>query len=344
MRLQNRKFIRIGLDVDVPLMGCVAFGVIDRGTNIIQVRPSSYCILNCIFCSTDAGPQSKHRLAEYCVWYPEDIAAWVIELAKFKGGRNIEAHIDTVGDPLLYHSLVELVSILRDSGVIDVISLQTHGPTLTYRLVDELEEAGLDRINLSIDSLTPRKATFLQGAQWFNVRKVVEVAEYIASSSKIDLLLAPIHVPGLNDRDIEEIIRWGLSIGVGKKWMGFGIQKYVPHKHGRKPRGVRSWSWRKFYRWLRELEERHNVKLICRKEDFGIHSLPSAPKVYRVGEKVKVRVVCDGWLKGEKIGVPLDGKRVITIIGASEIPLESKITVRIISNKDNIYLARPLTY
>jgi uncharacterized Fe-S cluster-containing radical SAM superfamily enzyme len=40
----------------IPLVGHIAFGVIDRGTNIIQVRPTSLCNLNCIFCSVDAGP------------------------------------------------------------------------------------------------------------------------------------------------------------------------------------------------------------------------------------------------------------------------------------------------
>ncbi|MEM2002843.1 MAG: hypothetical protein QXT77_09385 [Candidatus Methanomethylicaceae archaeon] len=50
---------------DLPLVGTVYFGIIDRGTNVLQIRPTTYCPLSCIFCSTDAGPNSKRRRTEY---------------------------------------------------------------------------------------------------------------------------------------------------------------------------------------------------------------------------------------------------------------------------------------
>ena len=37
----------------IPLIGHTAFGLIDRGTNIIQVRGLSGCNINCPFCSVD---------------------------------------------------------------------------------------------------------------------------------------------------------------------------------------------------------------------------------------------------------------------------------------------------
>ena len=48
--------VRITADSDIPLVGSLYFGIIDRGTSLLQVRPSCGCNLNCPFCSVDAGP------------------------------------------------------------------------------------------------------------------------------------------------------------------------------------------------------------------------------------------------------------------------------------------------
>ncbi|MDP2844544.1 MAG: hypothetical protein Q8N79_00525, partial [Candidatus Methanoperedens sp.] len=76
---------------DIPLFGCIAFGIIDRGTNVLQVRPYTECPLSCVFCSTDAGPHSKRRMSEYMVDLPQLLAAfeWA---ASYKEINDIEAH------------------------------------------------------------------------------------------------------------------------------------------------------------------------------------------------------------------------------------------------------------
>lgn len=342
LRVQGRPLVRIGCDIDTPLVGAIAFGLIDRGTNVIQVRPISLCVLNCIFCSTDAGPKSRYRQAEYTVDL-DLLIEWFKVIAKFKGD-GVEAHIDTVGDPLLYSRIVDLVHELKSIREVKVVSMQSHAPTLTEKLADKLDAAGLDRLNLSIDSLDPNLAKYLQGTEWYNAERVMEVAEYIVENTRIDLLLAPILLPGLNDHEIPKIIEWGLRIGVGKKWPPFGIQKFIKHKYGRKPKGVKSMSWREFYNYLKQLEKKYNVKLVCTPKDFGIHYKPVIPYRFKVSERIRVKTIAPGWLKGEVLAVPLGRicDRVITVVNASNIPLESKITVRIVANKHNIYLAEPI--
>jgi len=341
IKLQGRGFVRVGYDVDLPLVGAIAFGIIDRGTNLIQVRPNSYCILNCIFCSTDAGPHSTWRKTEYYVSL-DLMIDWVKIIAKFKG-KGIEAHIDTVGDPLLYDKLPNLIHELKSIPEVSIVSLQTHGSTLTYKLADRLAAAGLDRINLSIDTLDPEKARYLQGVKYYNVERVMEVTEYIVRSTPVDVLLAPLLLPGINDDDIPKIIEWGLRIGVGKKYPPFGIQIYLRHKHGRKPKNIKRMTWSKFYALLRRWEKKFNVKLVLNTRDFGIVKREIIPIAYRVGEKVKVKIVAPGWLKREWLAIPLKGpERAITVIMDDEHNyLETKINVKIISNKHNIYLARP---
>lgn len=345
-KLQGRDYIRVGVDVDLPLIGTLPFGIIDRGTNVVEVRPNSYCPLNCIFCSTDAGPNSRWRQTEYDVDL-DLLVSWVKEVTKAKG-TNVEVHIDGVGEPLMYGKLPDLVQAIREIPNVKVISMQTHGSLLSYKLAENLSEAGLDRVNLSIDTTDVERGKFLQGTEWYRVDRVMEVAEHILKDTKTDVLIAPVWIPGINDNDIEGVIEWGKKVGVGKRFPGYGIQLFLRHKHGRKPKGCKVLTFHEFEKKLAELEEKHKVKLRFRPEDFGISRAPSVPTVFRIGEKVKLKIEAKGWLKNELLAVALDDRkyaRVITLIDETNtLNVGDKVIGVISENKNNLYLARPLKF
>jgi len=330
-----RKVLRIA--EPIPLIGHIAFGVIDRGTNLLQLRPTTSCPLSCIFCSVDAGPHSRHRATEYIV-DPNYLVEWFRWAVKAKSLDKAHAYIDAVGDPLAYPRIVELVRALKSLPFVETVAMETHGAMLTEKLAEALDDAGLDRLNLSLDALNPELARTLAGAPWFDVRRVMRVAEYIASSLRMDLLIAPVWVPGLNDSEIPKIVEYALRIGAGKRWPPLGIQKYEAHKYGRRPRGVRPLRWREFYEALRKWEREYGVKLVLRPEDFGIKRAKSIPLAFRRFERVSVRVVGPGWLRGQWLGVARN--RVITVVGAEgDPPLMRRVPVRILRVKHNIYVA-----
>ncbi len=333
----STSLFKISWESNVPLIGSIPFGLIDRGTNVIQVRPTSMCPLSCIFCSTDAGPNSKTRFAEYLVDLNYLIACFE-ELADFKGIDDLEAHIDTVGDPLTYPHLTELIGRLKEDPRVKVISIQTHGHLLTEEKIYEMEKAGLDRINLSIDSLDPEKARFLSGSPFYDVDFVKKMAKIVVENTNMDLLIAPVWIPGMNDKDILDLIEFATSIGAGKKWPPLGIQKYIPHRLGRKPRNVKPMSWRSFYRSLESLESEFGLKLILRPEDFNIHRAPKLPNPMKVDQTVVARIVGPGWRRGEALAVAK--RRSLMILNAAKLPLGSEVRVRIIGDKDNIYVGK----
>lgn len=333
-----RHFLRI--ERDIPLVGHLAFGVVDRGTNLLQVRPTSFCPLSCIFCSVDAGPRSRLRQTEFEV-DKEYLVDYVVQVVRAKGLSRAHLHIDAVGDPLAYRGIVELVKRLRESGAAESIALETHGTLLSEKLVQALDEAGLDRLNVSIDSLNPELARKLANTTWFNVEKVKQVVEFAAQNLRLDVLIAPVWVPGINDDEIPRIIEWALRIGAGKRWPPLGIQKYEAHKYGRKVPDVKPLSWRDFYSALRKWESEFGVKLILKPEDFGIKRAKRLPTVFEVGEKATVKIVYWGWLRGQWLAAARE--RVVTVVGADgPPPIGAKVTVRILRVKDNIYVARLL--
>lgn len=322
---------------DIPLFGCIAFGIIDRGTNVLQLRPYSECPLSCVFCSTDAGPHSGRRISEYMVDLAQLLSAfeWA---ASYKEIDDIEAHIDTVGEPAMYPELVELVGGLSANSRVNVVSMQTNGTLLTTGLIDALDKAGLSRINMSIESLDPDLAKRIAGTDSYDLEKVLKSAEYIARNTNIDLLIAPVWLPGINDAEIPKLIEFALSIGAGKKWPALGIQKFLPHKYGRKP-DIRAMNWENFYSRLREWEKIYDTKLVLTPQDFGSHECKPLPRMFKRHERVKVKVVGAGWMKGEKLAVARD--RVLTIVDADRVPVGAEVYVRMERVVDGIYVAKP---
>lgn len=326
---------------NIPIVGCIAFGLIDRGTNLIQVRPSSTCPLSCIFCSTNAGPKSRIRQTEYTVALDYLVEKFK-EIVAFKGKHHIEAHIDTVGDPITYPQIVELVSKLSQVKGVETVSMQTHGSILNEKMLNMLSAAGLSRINFSLDALEPKLAKCVADTEWYDAEKICKLMKYATSNTKTDLLISPVWIPTLNDAEMPKIIRLATETEAGKKYPPLGIQKYEIHKHGRKVKGVKPTFWKKFYEQLRTWEKEFKVKLVLNRQDFGIHKRAMLSIPYRKFETVKVEVVGPGWLRQEKLAVTSKMDRCITLINAEQIPLGARLKARIVANKHNLLIAEPV--
>jgi len=294
-RVTGRELVFVTKESGIPLLGHSAFGIIDRGTNLLQVRNITGCNLNCIFCSVDEGRNSKTRNADFIV-DPDYMLEELERVVEFKG-EGVELHLDGQGEPFLYPYMEYFLERASKIKGVNVISIQSNGTLLNDKKISAIENH-VTRINLSISSLDEKTAKMLHGA--YSVRKVKEVAEMIANS-KMDLLIAPVWVPGYNDREIPRIIEFALEIGAGKKCPPLGIQKYIPYRYGRKV--GKSMPFREFYQRLRDYENEYGVKLVLSPKDFGMEKRPRLECPFRRGERVRARIVCEGRLKGEKICV-----------------------------------------
>ena len=340
--VMGRRVLRIGRPF--PLMGHIAFGVIERGTNVVQVRPSTLCFHDCIFCSVDAGPSSRYRRAEYVIDDIDWLVEWVEEVARVKGG-GVEALIDGVGEPLTNPRIIELVRKLKSINGVDRVAIETHGGSLSLPLLRALDRAGLDRVNLSIDAVDPALGRRLVNAEWYDVSRILSVVERALKETRIDFVLTPVVVPGLNDDQMKGLIAWARDHGLGARsgWpSGVLIQKYEVHRFGRKPRGVRPWTWDRFYAFLRRLETETGYRLLLRPEEIGIRRAPRVERPYREGDEVNLVVAGEGWLRGELLASDTGCLRSFSLVGVREgMSIGSLVRGRVIRDEDNIYLARP---
>ena len=295
-RLNNKTTTYIHQSSGIPLIGTNYFGLIDRGTNIIEVKPITSCNISCVFCSVDEGPYSRRKV-DFVV-EKDYIVNELRKIVEFKGSKNIDAHINAQGEPMLYAEMVELVRDIMSIKGVKSSSIDTNGTLLSKQLIDELADAGLTRINLSLNALDPEKAQKLAGYP-YNLTKVMEMARYIPS--KMDLIIAPVWMPGYNDEELAKLAKFAEEIGAGKHCPPIGIQNMLNYRFGRNP--VESVPMEQFYKKMRELEQKHNVKLIFNKSAFEVEKLPELPKPFKKGQIVNAEVVLPGRIGNENLAV-----------------------------------------
>ena len=106
--LTKNQAVYIHRNGGIPLIGSLSFGLIHRGTSIIEVKPQTTCNLDCVYCSVNEGLSSNQTdfLVERDYLLQE-----FDRLADFLG-VPVEAHIGVQGEPLFYHEFVELVADL----------------------------------------------------------------------------------------------------------------------------------------------------------------------------------------------------------------------------------------
>ncbi len=331
--ISGKKAVYIHKNSGIPLIGSAEFGLVDRGTSCIEVKPVTGCNLNCIYCSVDEGKDSKKQV-EYVV-EREYLVEEFKKIAAIKKGK-VEAHIGIHGEPTLYPELVELVRDLRNIEKVSVISFDSNGTGLTEELIDKLVEAGLTRMNISLNTLDQERANKLAGT-YYPLKHVLRMIEY--ANGKLDICIAPLFIPGYNDdiKSIGEIA--GFSERIKSKFPSLGIQNFLEYKGGR-GKGIKQLGWDEFFGTLREYGEKLGKNLIISlDDDFLIKKDVALKKPFKKKEIIEVELKMPGRNKGSFVGVACrDGEcRSITVRNCRNKKAGDKVKVQLTRTKHNIF-------
>ena len=119
-----------------------------RNINKLRISLTEVCNMACTYCVTSL---SDHRRI------PDELSAdQMLRLVRMlKEHAGIEKVRLTGGEPLLYPNLIPVISGIREMGIGN-IGLTTNGQLLAKK-VKALVKAGLQNVNLSLDSLEPEK-------------------------------------------------------------------------------------------------------------------------------------------------------------------------------------------
>lgn len=120
-----------------------------RRVEYLRISVTDKCNLRCVYCMPEEGlPWLKRdQLLSY-----EEIASIVRSMAPM-GLRKLRI---TGGEPLVRRDLPKLVSMLTAIDGIEDIALSTNA-VLLAEMATELRDAGVNRVNVSLDSLIPER-------------------------------------------------------------------------------------------------------------------------------------------------------------------------------------------
>jgi uncharacterized Fe-S cluster-containing radical SAM superfamily enzyme len=321
-RLTGKPTIYIHRSSGIPLIGNGAFGIVDRNTDMIEVKPITGCNVACVFCSVTDEKRSSEFVVEMEYFVQE-----VTNLVKFKGVPT-DIFINAHGEPTLYADLAILVKNLSAIPGIREISMITNGTLLTPEKIDELAEAGLAQLNFSLNSLKKVKAKEIMG-KMYNVDSVLNIIDYAAT--KLPIVFAPVWVPGVNDEDIEDIIKLAIQLSTTKFPPAVCIQNFLEYQYGSNP--VKPKGWDEFYDDLTKLQEKYGIPLI--RNIKAITPTKSLPKPFKKGDIVSATIACPGRLPSETIAVAKG--RSISVMKCKKD--SGQIKVKITRSKHNIFSA-----
>jgi len=165
----------------------------NRKIDYLRVSVTDRCNLRCAYCMPEAGIQLKRH---------SDILSYerIVQVASAAAGVGIHKIRLTGGEPLVRKNIAFLVRALKAVPGIREVSMTTNG-TLLDLLAADLKLSGLDRLNISLDTLSPEKyRQITRNGDISRVMAGIRAAEASGFSGiKINMVL----IPGFNQDDVE---------------------------------------------------------------------------------------------------------------------------------------------
>jgi cyclic pyranopterin phosphate synthase len=172
-----------------------------RQIKYLRISVTDRCNYRCVYCMPPAGvPRLEHG----------DILSYeeILEVAQQAAALGIQRIRLTGGEPLVRRNLEFLISSLAALPGIDEVSLTTNAFMLAQS-AERLAQAGLKRVNISLDTLRPERfQAITRGGS------LASALEGIAAAEKAGLMpikLNAVVVRGVNDEELLDLARLSMD-------------------------------------------------------------------------------------------------------------------------------------
>ena len=192
---------------------------LNRKIDYLRISVIDRCNLRCVYCMPEEGIESIPH--DEILTYDEILR--ICEIVSELGIRKIKI---TGGEPLVRKDIVNLIRDIKNIDKIEQVTLTTNG-ILLHEMLDDLYDAGIDAINISLDTLNKdnfKKITRRDGLE--KVLMSIDKAYDLGIRVKINCLA----IRDFNLREIVEIASFAkdreidvrfielMPIGFGKKY------------------------------------------------------------------------------------------------------------------------------
>jgi cyclic pyranopterin phosphate synthase len=163
----------------------------------LRLSVTDRCNLRCTYC-----------MPEDPVWFPRERMLTFEEIrrvAAFLVGAGVRKVRLTGGEPLVRRDLPDLVRMLAGLPGIEDLSLTTNG-VLLARHAHDLREAGLRRVNVSLDTLDPARFTRMTGRA--RLPEVLSGLRAAAAAGLAPIKVNAVLLRGVNDDEAEALVEF----------------------------------------------------------------------------------------------------------------------------------------
>ncbi|MCA9188201.1 MAG: GTP 3',8-cyclase MoaA [Planctomycetales bacterium] len=177
----------------------------------LRISVTDRCNIRCFYCMPDENLKFLPR-RELLTF--EEIARFV----RVAAGMGIEKVRITGGEPLVRSQLSELIRLLKPIRGIRDIALTTNGILLSEQ-AQQLYDAGLDRLNISLDALN--EETFHRIARRNGLAQVLEGIRRAKEIGFSKLRLNAVSIRGTTEPEILQLARFGREQGIELRFIEF---------------------------------------------------------------------------------------------------------------------------
>ncbi len=170
-----------------------------RKVNYLRVSVTDRCDLRCVYCMKEKM-QFLPRKDILTLEEIERLCDNFIDL-------GVEKIRLTGGEPLVRSDIIKLIEKLnnkKSSTNLKEITLTTNG-TLLKKYAKQLKENGIERINVSLDTINPKK--YNQITRFGNIQKVFDGINE-ALDKNIKIKINTVIIKNFNENEIENLINW----------------------------------------------------------------------------------------------------------------------------------------
>lgn len=170
---------------------------VGRRVDYMRVSVTPRCNLRCAYCM----PAGRKIYPDGSMLTIANITRLLTIYASAAGIRKVRI---TGGEPLIRKGISRLIKDLKAIKEIKEVTISTNG-VLLEKMIPELRDAGLDRINISLDTLRPERMKEISGHDVFD--KIMRVIRKIADEKIWPLKINVVAIGGVNDDEVPDFAR-----------------------------------------------------------------------------------------------------------------------------------------
>ena len=182
-----------------------------REISYLRVSITDRCNYRCIYCK----PEEQFEFIPHKEILRYEEIVEIIEEAVNLGVTKVRI---TGGEPLARKGVVDFIKKLREIKKLEDISLTTNGFFLS-EYAEKLKDAGLNRVNISLDSLQEEK--YKRITRGGSLEKALKGIDSALKAGLLPIKINTVLIRGINDDEVEDFVRLALERPLNIRFIEF---------------------------------------------------------------------------------------------------------------------------